>query len=193
MREINGRWKRNKKKNKTLTLRAKAAPGVGRPGHGNGVVALFALAYRVVVHLCAHRVFVVHLARVVLETLFPQPWNHTRAKRGSVTVCSHSVYINIILDAQSFVRSHRTHFCPGGVLQSLSGKRRLFMGQKQKKTKKIVKKITLVGIEFVQVNPQCYKYNDFYLRLMNMWKVWKVLFQKLCVNKFCKKCISMNI
>lgn len=73
MREINGRWKRNKKKNKTLTLRAKAAPGVGRPGHGNGVVALFALAYRVVVHLCAHRVFVVHLARVVLETLFPQP------------------------------------------------------------------------------------------------------------------------
>lgn len=59
------------------TLGAKTAPSVGRPGHGDDVVALFALAYRIVVHLCAHRVLVVQLTRVVLETLFPQPCNHT--------------------------------------------------------------------------------------------------------------------
>jgi len=45
--------------NKTQTLGAKTAPGVSRPGNGNDVVALFALAYCVVVHLCAHRVLVV--------------------------------------------------------------------------------------------------------------------------------------
>lgn len=64
-----------------LTLCAETAPGVGRPGHGDDMVALFALAYRVVVHLCAHRVLVVQLARVVLETLFTQPCNQTHAMR----------------------------------------------------------------------------------------------------------------
>lgn len=61
------------------TLGAKTAPRVGRPDHGDHVVALFALAQRVVVHLCAHRVFVVHLARVVLETLVAQPCNQQHA------------------------------------------------------------------------------------------------------------------
>lgn len=65
-----------------LTLGAKTAPGVGRPGHGDNVVALFALAYGVVVHLCAYRVFVVQLTRVVLETLFPQPCNHERGRKS---------------------------------------------------------------------------------------------------------------
>jgi len=64
-------------------LGAEAAPGVGRPGHGDDVVALFALAYRVVVHLCAQRVLVVQLARVVLETLFSQPCNETAGVRIS--------------------------------------------------------------------------------------------------------------
>lgn len=64
-------------KYKTRTLGTKTAPGVGRPGNGNDVVALFALAYCVVVHLCAHRVLVVQLARVVLKTLFSQSYNHT--------------------------------------------------------------------------------------------------------------------
>lgn len=63
--------------NNKRTLGAKTAE-LGRPGNGDDVVALFALAYRVVVHLCAHRVLVVLLARVVLETLFPQPWKHER-------------------------------------------------------------------------------------------------------------------
>lgn len=67
------------------TLSAKTAPGVRRSGNGNDVVALFALAQRVVVHLCAHRVFVLQLARVVLEALFAQSWNQTSGN-GSVFV-----------------------------------------------------------------------------------------------------------
>lgn len=73
------------------TLGAKTAPRVGRPGHGDHVVALFALAQRVVVHLCAHRVFVVHLARVVLETLVAQPCNQQHARafiRARQQTCS---------------------------------------------------------------------------------------------------------
>lgn len=82
--------------NKTHTLGAKTAPGVGRSGNGNDVVPLFALAYCVVVHLCAHRVLVVQLTRVVLETLFSQPCNHTHRSKLKYLFL-YSTYIEAVM------------------------------------------------------------------------------------------------